>query len=147
MSSDRIKKHLDAYIMRLVNPVDWYAPYACKVVKQSADGSVDLRPEDKRLDGYQTVPIHYGVPGTSATFQPGARVMMEFENGDRTKPFVSSFDFATITALSFGSGAGALATDTLVIVELGKIATVLNAIVSGSYTPPTSVGTTVVKAQ
>lgn len=106
MSSDRIKQHLDAYIRRLVAPIDWQAAYACKVVKQNDDGTLELRPEDKRLNDFQKVPVHYGIPDTKATFSAGARVMLEFENGDRAAPYVSCFDFATISLLDIGGRGG-----------------------------------------
>lgn len=109
MISDRIKKHLEDFVKRLLEPVDYYAPYACKVVQQNSDGSVDLQPEDKRLAQFKGVPIHYGTPDTSAKIQSSARVMLEFENGDRQKPFVSCFDFATVTELNFHGGSSGVA--------------------------------------
>lgn len=104
--SDRIKEKLERFIRGLLSPVDFFAPYACKVTGQNSDGTLELRPEDQRLSDFSKVPMHLGIPDTTVTIQSDARVMLEFENGDRNAPYVSSFDYSTLTKLEIGPAGG-----------------------------------------
>ncbi len=67
--------------------LDYLALYPARVVQQTADGKLDLIPDDdRRLPHFQGVPIVLGVPGVTVTVLAGARVLLGFASGDPEKP-------------------------------------------------------------
>lgn len=96
--SDRFKAALEALVLRITGKYDYAIPYACRVVQQNSDGTLELVPEDQRFGsnqpapGLPKVPIRYGAPGITATVQPQARVIVEFENADPARPVVTAWD-------------------------------------------------------
>jgi hypothetical protein len=99
MNFDRLKEAFAKLIREAMSQVDYYAPYACKVVKQDNNGNLELQPEVAKLPGLTGVPIRLGIPGAKVEIQAGARVILEFENGDPRFPVVSMWDMATVTKL------------------------------------------------
>jgi hypothetical protein len=109
--SDRFKAALEAVVQRITNKYDYAVPYACRVVAQNGDGTLELVPEDGRLGSNQTipglssVPIRYGAPGMTATVQAQARVIVEFENADPARPVVTAWDpMSPLIMLTLGGG-------------------------------------------
>lgn len=86
---------------RVAGPVDFLARYAGTVLSQSTDGAtVDVRFDDTRLASPSAVEIRHGIPGATVKVQPGARVLVAWEGGDPTKPFVEAWEKgATVTSI------------------------------------------------
>jgi hypothetical protein len=87
--------------------------YACKVVAQNADGTLQLMPEDPRLPahGLDGVPIRYDCPGWEARVATGARVRLHYDNGDPSQLYATAWDSAAdkVTSLSYRGGVKAAA--------------------------------------
>lgn len=67
---------------------DYSRFYPATVVKQAADGTLELLADAKKVrgNGITQVPIRHGLPGVSVKVNPEARVLLFFENGDPRKP-------------------------------------------------------------
>ncbi len=81
-------------VERLVLPrLDPLARYPATVASQNEDGSLDVRPDDPRFGpGLTRVPVRHGIPGVSVRVRSGARVMLAFEGGDTSRPYVPEFE-------------------------------------------------------
>jgi hypothetical protein len=82
--------------------IDRLALYRAEVKVASNDGkTVDVAPEDKRVEPHQGVPLRTGIPGATAVVQPGAIVLLGWEAGDPSRPYaVPSWENgATVTKL------------------------------------------------
>lgn len=78
---------------------DRMALYPCEVVKCATDGStVDVKPDADRVKPHSAVKVKTPA-GITAVVQPGARVLLGWEGGDPSKPYVSLWDSATVTKL------------------------------------------------
>lgn len=121
-------------------------PHTYRVAVVHADGRVSLRPDDKSrgLDDIPNVDHWAGVAGGAALPMVGSLVMVEFADGDSTKPMLVSYqplrssggkptratiDATTLqlgptaTAVQLGGGAQFVALANLVATELAKIVT------------------------
>ena len=82
--------------------VDRLALYRAQVKACASDGStVDVAPEDTRLDAMQGIPVRVGIPGAVAIIAAGAIVLVGWEKGDSALPYaVPSWEAgATVTKL------------------------------------------------
>lgn len=82
--------------------IDKLALYPAEVKAASADGkTLDIQPADSRLSGMQKIKLKVGIPGSVATVQPGAIVLLGWENGDPNLPYcMPAWDSgATVTKL------------------------------------------------
>lgn len=96
-----IRAAIAAIVERIVGPrIDVSRPYAARVVTQHADGTLDLEPDSKRIDKLTKVPICYGEPGVSAKVKPGARVFVEFADGNPGKPHVTGWTAGSVDELT-----------------------------------------------
>ena len=103
--SDRFKAALEAMVLRIAGKYDYAVPYACKVISQNSDGTLELQPDSSALPGLSNVPVRYGAPGTTATVGAGARCFVVFENADPSKPVVAGWDLASpLIMLTLGGG-------------------------------------------
>jgi hypothetical protein len=92
----------------IVGPrIDYLAAYPCVAVSQNADGTLELVPDDKRIQGPSKVPIRYGVPGISATVAAGARVYLRWAGADPSKPYAEVWESAGVTGWNLTVNAGA----------------------------------------
>jgi len=99
--SDRFTASLEAFIRQVFGQrLDYLTGYQAKSVKQNADGTLELVPDDSRLPSFSKVPIRYGVPGIAATVAAGARVLLAFAGGDPAKPIATVWESASVTALT-----------------------------------------------
>lgn len=123
MSLDVLKKNLAAFVRSVMAPVDYYALYPAKVVRQDATNLLlELQPDDPRLPGMQKVPIRLGIPQATAKVSAGARGLVGFEGGDPRKPFWGPWDTTTLLELKIGgTGAQLVALENLVKTELTKL--------------------------
>lgn len=80
--------------------LDYRAAYPAKVAMQHADGTLDLVPDSDRVPACTKVPIRYGVPGVSAKVAVGARALLEFAEGDPSKPIATVWESASVTELT-----------------------------------------------
>lgn len=85
---------LDQMILRLIEhalPVGRLLSYECEVVTQNADGTVDLQPTSPTAGpGWQGVEVALQGP-FAVKVATGARCVLEFLDGDLTKPVVRNF--------------------------------------------------------
>lgn len=81
--------------------VDYLALYPCRIVKQNADFSLELKPDTERLPGFSKVPIAYGGSG-QAVKMTGGRCLVGFRGGDPQQPFACLFDVSGMTTVYLG---------------------------------------------
>ncbi|MBI2392824.1 MAG: hypothetical protein HYV09_24780 [Deltaproteobacteria bacterium] len=101
---DRLKASLLAVVRAVMSEVDYHKPYPARVIAHDSDGTLQVRPDSDRIPGLTGVPIRYGLPGVTARVPPGARCMIEFENGDGRTPIATSFEPGALLELSFDGG-------------------------------------------
>ena len=97
---------LEKLIATVTRDTFWFGTFMCTVQAPSSGDTVDLLPDDPRLkgEGLQGVPVSYGLPDCKATIIPGAKVLLFFENGDRTKPRAGLFS-GSATEIKLGGNA------------------------------------------
>jgi hypothetical protein len=110
--------------------VDFYGRYECKVIAQSADlSTVDLQPVNAKFAGLQRVPLRLGLPGVTAQFAPGAKVLLGWMEGDPSQPYAGLFyGGETLTALTVGTAADN-------VITKQDITTLMAAISAATYIP------------
>lgn len=101
-----IKAAVYSLARQAVSGVDYFALYDAKVITQ-AGNALDLQPLDSRLPGFGSVPLRIGIPGVTATVQPGCVVRLGWDRGDPQRPFCCLFD-ASATALSLSLSASSI---------------------------------------
>lgn len=89
---DRVKTYLARVIDGVMRRVDWYAWYPARVLAQSEDGSLELKPDNPRVPGLSKVPLRLGLPGVRVNVLPGARVLVGFEGGDPSRPVAALWE-------------------------------------------------------
>lgn len=106
--TDRMKVSLTAFVRSLTQRYDYAAVYPCVVLGQNGDGSLELRPESPAVPAQSKVPVRWPAPGIAkATVSAGARVLLEFENADPTRPIVTAWENdGERTELVFDRGEG-----------------------------------------
>lgn len=107
--ADDPARALEAIIRSVTAGSLYLGQFPAKVIAQNADGTLELKPEDSRLPGMTRVPIRYGIPGVTAKVAAGARIGIEFESGDPTRPVATVWESASIVELVFDGGSKAVA--------------------------------------
>jgi hypothetical protein len=85
-------------VERSLDPIrhetEYHKRYACKVVRQNGDKTVDVIVDDDRMRGRGVAKcrIRAGLPGCDITAKSGARCMVGWENGDPAFPYVSDWE-------------------------------------------------------
>lgn len=92
MNFDRFKDSIAQVVKALLQPVDYFAMYPCKVVKQRADYTLDLKPDSSRVAAPVQVPIRT-IPGIRVKVNTGARVLLGFEGGSPSAPYAQLFEY------------------------------------------------------
>lgn len=89
-------------VNRLVLPrLDPLAFYSARVVRQNEDGTLELKPDEKRFgDGLSAVPIRHGLPGVSVRVKSGARILLGFDGGDVRRPFAALWEPGSLESLT-----------------------------------------------
>ncbi len=130
MKLDALKADV-ARLIRSLTPVDYYAWYPARVVKQNLDDlTLDVQPDDARVPGMERVPIRFGTPQTTAKVQAGARVLVGFAGGDPRLPVAGLWESATLDELNLGGGTEFVALATKVKTELSALRSTLAALVT-----------------
>lgn len=76
-----------------VPDLDLYrATYAAKVVKQNANGSINVRCDDARMGELRDVAVRFATPGAASDIPTGARVRIAFEGGSPRGAYAAGFD-------------------------------------------------------
>lgn len=81
----QLRKSAERALEPRLNFAQWYPAV---VIKQEADGTVELYPDDLRIrgNGISRVPLRHGLPGCKVRVVVGQRVILFFENADPQKP-------------------------------------------------------------
>jgi len=134
---------LERYVRWVTRDQIYLGTYTAKVVRQAADGTLDLLPEDSRLrgTGLQSVPILHGLPGCIVRVPNGERVLLAFDGGDPSKPYASLWHEGQVTSIELG-GTLKVALASLVKAELDRIATVFDAHIHAVAAAPGSTAPT-----
>lgn len=85
---------LDRFLAGIRQEVYYSRSYPARVIAQNSNGTLQLDPDDPRVKGkgLNNVPIRAGLPGFLVRVTRGARVGVEFENGDPSKPKATDWD-------------------------------------------------------
>lgn len=95
---------VDAVVRRALRRVDYLARYPARVVGSHADGSLDVHPDDARVPAAQAVPYR-SLPGVTYTVPTGARVLLGYEGGDPSRPFVDLWEpTSSVTRITINGG-------------------------------------------
>lgn len=86
--------------------LDYHALYPSTVLRQAADGTLDLLPDDERMrgTGCQGIRIRHGLPGYTCTVPVATRVLLGFEAGDPKRPYAALWDAGAVTTITFDGG-------------------------------------------
>jgi hypothetical protein len=87
-----LEKQFEGAIKRITGDSQYKAPLAAQVVRQNADGSVELKVFSDKIPHMSKVPLRLGLPGCNVTVQGGIRGVVEFEDGDPRKPVFTSWE-------------------------------------------------------
>jgi hypothetical protein len=79
--------------------LDYHAWYGAKVLKDHADGHLDLEPDDARIPLLTRIPIRTFLPGVTVEVVPDARVLIGFDGGNPGKPFAALFESGSLKSL------------------------------------------------
>lgn len=99
----RLRSALERVIRWVVRDTMFLGQYTASVIRQAADGSLDLLPDDDRLrsSGLQAVPIRHGLPGVTVEVPVGERVLLAFDAGDPAKPYAALWHAGQATKIIF----------------------------------------------
>lgn len=103
-SRGRIRQALERLVRWVTRDALYLGTYSAQVVRQAADGTLDLMPHDERIrsNGFQAVPIRHGLPGVSEVqVVPGETVLLGFDNGSPDKPYAAVFYSGSALKLAF----------------------------------------------
>lgn len=125
-----IRGDVAGIVAQEMSHIDYLGLYECKVVTQSADlTTVDIQPSNAKFAGLQRVPLRLGLPGVTAQFAPGAKVLLGWMEGDPSKPYAALFAGGeTLLALTVGSAADKVATK-------ADLTALANAVAAATYVP------------
>lgn len=117
-----LRGSLERLIRWVMRDVLYLGLYTAAVVRQAADGTLDLLPDDDRLrsQGLQAVPIRHGLPGVTVEVPAGERVLLGFDSGDPAQPYAALWHEGQVTRVNIG-GTVAVALSTLVSERLDAI--------------------------
>jgi hypothetical protein len=103
---DRLRGALERVIRWVTRDTLFLGQYTAEVVRQAADGTLDLLPDDSRLrsQGLQSVPIRHGLPGVTVQVPAGERVLLAFDGGDPTQPFAALWHAGQAVKIVFDGG-------------------------------------------
>lgn len=107
------------------------------VVAQRADGTLDLQPTSSAIPPLTEVPIAYGDPGTRAKVKKGAKVLVEFAEGDLADPVVVGFVPGSCEEITIDADRVRLADGDMPLARRGDLVAVALPVLIGSvkYSP------------
>ncbi len=114
LKTSSLHTELDRFLEPVRREIDYSTAWECVVKGQNADGTLQVSPEDPRLQGagLDKVPILTGIPGFECKVTKGATVTVVFDGRDPSKPRAVLWKSGdeNVTNVSFkpgGSGAPA----------------------------------------
>jgi hypothetical protein len=132
---DRLKAVLESFIAGRMARVDFLALYPSKVVSQHADGSLDVVPDASNVPAHSRVPIAYGIPGCTATIDPGCKVLLGWGGGQPSKPYVALFQNSKVSGLELGGADSPVGRGDKIWIMLNAIKTALGTCQPGTGVP------------
>jgi hypothetical protein len=113
-----LAKVLERIVQRMIGRrVDFSGSYPARVVLQRGDDTLDVIMDHPRFrgDGLKNVPIRLGIPGARCEVKSGARVRIQYDEQDQSKPFASLWDTNPIdvTVIEVGAGTSFVTRDDL----------------------------------
>lgn len=97
-----IQSILGELVRRETRKADYHGLYTARVDAQNSDDSLELTPTDARMPSLSNVPIRMGGV-SSIRLVPGSTVLIGHEDGDPTKPVVTSLYMGTVQAATVSS--------------------------------------------
>jgi hypothetical protein len=99
-----IRGSLERLIRWITRDTIYLTLYSATVIRQAADGTLDLLPDDLRLQsqGLQGVPIRHGLPGVVVEVPAGERVLLGFDSGDPARPYAALWHEGQVTSVRIG---------------------------------------------
>jgi hypothetical protein len=96
LASDRLKKAIFAFIRELFPTLDFYRPHLYVVALWSFGAQTgDLIPHASAKGMPSLGSVSIRSPGITFDLSPGQEVVVMFDNGDPTRPFIAHLDNAT----------------------------------------------------
>lgn len=131
----RLPRLLAALVQHVAEGPLW-GSYRYRVVSQNSDGRLNLQAVNKASGVPDLLPLTPwpGIPGATFEITEGSEVLVEFEGGNRGKPFVSKFDQSVPVSLSLCGGtrpASGVGDEVTVFMSTSPVMLV------GTVTPPT----------
>lgn len=83
---------LDQVILRRVRPTRYMRAFPASVLRQNADGTLELKLDDINVPGLSAVPIREFAPGVSVQVAASSRCRVVFAGGNPQSPEVVSFE-------------------------------------------------------
>jgi hypothetical protein len=80
--------------------LDTLAMYPATVLKDHGDGKLDVQPDRSDLPALVRIPLRTFLPGVQVEVQPDSRVLVGFENGQATAPYVQLFESGSLRRLT-----------------------------------------------
>jgi len=100
--SDALKR----FIRWVMRDVTYLGVYPGTVMGQAGE-TCDVKPDDEKIggpNGLSGVKIRHGLPGVAIMIPPGARVLLAFEEGKPSKPYVALWERGAVITLTFADG-------------------------------------------
>jgi hypothetical protein len=99
-----LRGSLERIIRWVTRNTIYLTTYSAQVIRQAADGTLDLLVDDLRLQsqGLQGVPIRHGLPGVTVEVPAGERVLLAFDGGDPAKPHAMLWHEGQVTKVRIG---------------------------------------------
>lgn len=105
LSTSSASNELSRFLEPILRRIDYSTSWLCEVKSQNSDGTLQVSPLDKRIQGkgLNKVPIRTGLPGFEVKVEKGAVVSIEFDNGDPSQPYAALWKHneSHVTAVEF----------------------------------------------
>lgn len=93
---DRLKRSLAAFVREIFPRIEYFGFYQYLVIswndsEQKAD-MVAANPKATGLPDLVGIPVRPGLPGSKITLSSGTNVLVGFEDGDPSRPYLAFFD-------------------------------------------------------
>jgi hypothetical protein len=131
-----LRGSLERLVRWVMRDTIYLTTYSAQVIRQAADGTLDLLPDDIRLQssGLQGVPIRHGLPGVTVEVPAGERVLLGFDSGDPARPYCCLWHEGQAMKVRIG-GTEAVALASLVETRLANMQTVIDTHIHTSAAP------------
>jgi len=103
----RLRESVAALVEAIIGRrLDYHALYPSTIMRQAANGTLDLLPDDERMrgTGCQGIRLRHGLPGYTCTVPVATRALLGFEAGDPKRPYAALWDAGNVTEVVFDGG-------------------------------------------